>query len=155
MVDPVSAAIAATKAYAGVRAFIEAGKSIEDTFTVIARWQGHVSDVVYASQKEQKKNPFRKIMFSKSAEAEAAQIFAARKKVESQRRELVMLLNMYYGKEGLLEYRQIVKEVAEQRKKDVYEAAEAREFIMQMLLLFAMLTVLGGLLVLIVSKILS
>ena len=45
MIDPITAA-AATKAYAGVKAFIEAGKSIEDTFQVVARWQGHASDVL-------------------------------------------------------------------------------------------------------------
>ena len=36
MIDPTAVA-AAIKAYAGVRAFIEAGKSIEDTFQVVAR----------------------------------------------------------------------------------------------------------------------
>ena len=55
MVDPITAVAAATKAYAGVRAFIEAGKSIEDTFQVVARWQGHASDVLYESQRHQKK----------------------------------------------------------------------------------------------------
>ena len=153
MVDPVSAAIAATKAYGAVRAFIEAGKSIEDTFQVVAKWQGHVSDVVYASKKKENRSPFRKILFSKSAEAEAAQIFAARKRVENQRKELIAMLNMAYGKEGVLEYREIVKEVAEQRRKEVYEAQEAREFILQMLLLFAMITVLGGLIVVIITSI--
>jgi hypothetical protein len=52
MIDPITAAAAATKAYAGVRAFIEAGKSIEDTFQVVARWQGHASDILYVSQRQ-------------------------------------------------------------------------------------------------------
>ena len=65
MIDPITAAAAATKAYAGVRAFIEAGKSIEDTFQVVARWQGHASDVLYASQRHKKRtNPLKKIVFS-------------------------------------------------------------------------------------------
>ena len=55
MVDPITAVAAATKAWAGVQAFIEAGKSIEDTFSVVARWQGHASDVLYASQRQEKK----------------------------------------------------------------------------------------------------
>jgi len=55
MIDPISAVAAASQAYAGVRAFIEAGKSIEDTFQVVARWQGHASDVVYASERHKKK----------------------------------------------------------------------------------------------------
>ena len=81
MIDPITAAAAATKAYAGVRAFIEAGKSIEDTFQVEARWQGHASDVLYASQRHKKKtNPFKAVVFAGSVEAEAAQMFAAKKR---------------------------------------------------------------------------
>ena len=69
------AVAAATKAYAGVKAFIEAGKSIEDTFTVVARWQGHASDVLYASQRHQKRtNPFKQLVFASSVEAEAAEL---------------------------------------------------------------------------------
>ena len=81
MIDPITAAAAATKAYAGVKAFIEAGKSIEDTFSVVARWQGHASDVLYASQRQKKKtNPLKQVVFANSIEAEAAQMFAAKKK---------------------------------------------------------------------------
>lgn len=128
MVDPITAVAAATKAWAGVQAFIEAGKSIEDTFSVVARWQGHASDVLYASQRQEKKtNPFKKLVFSGSVEAEAAQMFAARKRIENQRKELISLLNMAYGKEGVEEYRQCVKEITAQRQREVYAAEEARD----------------------------
>ena len=84
MIDPITAAAMATKAYAGVRAFIEAGKSIEDTFQVVARWQGHASDVLYASQRQKKRtNPFKQIVFSSSVEAEAAQMFAAKRELRT------------------------------------------------------------------------
>ena len=108
MIDPITAAAAATKAYAGVKAFIEAGKSIEDTFQVVARWQGHASDVLYASQRHQKqKNPLKTLVFADSIEAEAAQMFAAKKRVEQQRKELITLLKYAYGNEGVAEYRQL------------------------------------------------
>ena len=98
MIDPITAAAAATKAYAGVKAFIEAGKSIEDTFTVVARWQGAASDILYASQRQKKRtNPFKEIVFSSSVEAEAAQMFAAKKRIENQRKEIVTLLQYAYG----------------------------------------------------------
>lgn len=128
MIDPVTAAVAATKAYAGVRAFIEAGKSIEDTFQVVARWQGHASDVLYASQRQQKRrNPFKDIVFSSSVEAEAAQMFAAKKRIENQRKELVTLLQYAYGNEGLEEYRNCMKEVQAQRRREVYAQQEAKD----------------------------
>lgn len=128
MIDPITAAAAATKAYAGVRAFIEAGKSIEDTFQVVARWQGHASDVLYANQRQKKRrNPFKDIVFASSVEAEAAQMFAAKKRIENQRKELITLLQYAYGNEGLEEYRNCMKEVQAQRQREVYAQQEAKD----------------------------
>jgi len=128
MVDPVTAIAAATKAYAGVRAFIEAGKSIEDTFQVVARWQGHASDVMYASQRHKKRtNPLKQIVFSSSVEAEAAELFAHRKRIDNQRKELLQLLRYAYGNEGVEEYRNCMKEVQDQRKREVYAQQEAKD----------------------------
>ena len=128
MIDPVTAVAAATKAYAGVRAFIEAGKSIEDTFQVVARWQGHASDILYASQRHKKRaNPFKEVVFSRSVEAEAAQMFAAKKRIENQPKEIVTLLQYAYGNEGLEEYRRCMKEVQAQREREVYAQQEAKD----------------------------
>ena len=128
MIEVAAAVAGAAKAYAGVRAFIEAGKSIEDTFTVVARWQGHASDVLYASQRHKKRaNPFKQLVFSSSVEAEAASLFAARKRVENQRKELVTLLQYAYGNEGLEEYRRCMKEVQAQRQAEVYAQQEAKD----------------------------
>ena len=128
MIDPITAAAAATKAYAGVRAFIEAGKSIEDTFQVVARWQGHASDIMYASQRQKKRtNPLKQVVFAESVEAEAAQMFAAKKRIENQRKELVTLLQYAYGNEGLEEYRNCMKEVQAQRQREVYAQQEAKD----------------------------
>ncbi|QDP64974.1 MAG: hypothetical protein Unbinned4834contig1000_10 [Prokaryotic dsDNA virus sp.] len=128
MIDPITAAAAATKAYAGVRAFIEAGKSIEDTFQVVARWQGHASDIMYASQRQKKRtNPLKQVVFAESVEAEAAQVFAAKKRIENQRKELITLLQYAYGNEGLEEYRNCMKEVQAQRQREVYAQQEAKD----------------------------
>jgi len=128
MIDPITAAAAATKAYAGVKAFIEAGKSIEDTFSVVARWQGHASDIMYANQRQKKRtNPLKQVVFSQSIEAEAAQMFAAKKRIENQRKEIVTLLQYAYGNEGLEEYRNCMKEVQAQRQREVYAQQEAKD----------------------------
>ena len=73
MIEVAAAIAGATKAYAGVKAFIEAGKSIEDTFSVVARWQGHCSDALFHAQRHKKRTtPLKKLVFSQSVEAEAA-----------------------------------------------------------------------------------
>jgi len=154
MIDPVSAAVAATKAYAGVKAFIEAGKSIEDTFQAVARWQGHASDVLYASQRHRKRaNPFKKMVFSGSVEAEAAQIFAAKKRIEQQRKELITLLQYAYGNEGVAEYRQCVKDVTEERQREVYAQQEARDTMVKSFWIVVLVGAAGALITFIIKAV--
>ena len=145
MIDPITAAAAATKAYAGVKAFIEAGKSIEDTFSVVARWQASASDILYASQRQKKRtNPLKQVVFAQSVEAEAAQIFAAKKRIENQRKEIVTLLQYAYGNEGLEEYRRCMKEVQGQRQREVYAQQEAKDALIKSFWIIVLVGIAGG-----------
>ena len=154
MIDPITAAAAATKAYAGVRAFIEAGKSIEDTFQVVARWQGHASDIMYASQRQKKRtNPLKQVVFSESVEAEAAQMFAAKKRIENQRKELITLLQYAYGNEGLEEYRNCMKEVQAQRQREVYAQQEAKDALIKSFWIAVLVGIAGLLITFIITSV--
>ncbi len=156
MIDPITAAAAATKAYAGVKAFIEAGKSIEDTFSVVARWQGHASDIMYANQRQKKRtNPLKQVVFSQSIEAEAAQMFAAKKRIENQRKEIVTLLQYAYGNEGLEEYRNCMKEVQAQRQREVYAQQEAKDTIVKSFWIIVLVAIGGGIIAVIFEAVSS
>ena len=156
MIDPSTAAAAATKAYAGVKAFIEAGKSIEDTFSVVARWQGHASDIMYANQRQKKRtNPLKQVVFSQSIEAEAAQMFAAKKRIENQRKEIVTLLQYAYGNEGLEEYRNCMKEVQAQRQREVYAQQEAKDAIVKSFWIIVLVAIGGGIIAVIFEAVSS
>ena len=80
MIDPVTAIAGATKAFTMVKAMVEAGRSAEDTMMQIGKWYGHASDVIYAEKKTKKVNPFKRVVFSRSVQAEAMQAFAAKKR---------------------------------------------------------------------------
>ena len=156
MIDPITAAAASTKAYAGVKAFIEAGKSIEDTFSVVARWQGHASDIMYANQRQKKRtNPLKQVVFSQSIEAEAAQMFAAKKRIENQRKEIVTLLQYAYGNEGLEEYRNCMKEVQAQRQREVYAQQEAKDTIVKSFWIIVLVAIGGGIIAVIFEAVSS
>ncbi len=86
MIDPVTAIAAASKAYAMTKAMVEAGRSVEDTMTQLGTWYGHASDVLDAERKARNTNSFKKVVFSKSVEAEAAKAFAAKKKLQAQQK---------------------------------------------------------------------
>lgn len=143
MIDPLTAASLATSAFTGVKKFIEAGKSVEDTMMVVARWQGHVSDFAWSVKRENKKslNPFKSVTFSESASGEAAKIFACRKKLEAQRKEVLQYINLAYGKEGLAEYRELVEEVKQRRRAEVYAAAERADAIKKTIAIFLLMGV--------------
>lgn len=156
MIDPITAAAAATKAYAGVKAFIEAGKSIEDTFSVVARWQASASDILYASQRQKKRtNPLKQVVFAQSVEAEAAQMFAAKKRIENQRKEIVTLLQYAYGNEGLEEYRRCMKEVQEQRQREVYAQQEAKDALIKSFWIVVLVGIAGGIIAFILDAVSS
>ena len=155
MIEVAAAIAGATKAYAGVKAFIEAGKSIEETFTVVARWQGIAQTSCFIAKGKKAHQPTKKLVFSQSVEAEAASLFAHRKRLESQRKELLSMLNMAYGKEGVEEYRRCMKEVAEQRRQEVYAQQEAKDAFIKSFWIGVLVLIAGGIIAFIVSAVAS
>ena len=117
----------------------------------ISTWYGHASDVLYAEKKARKVNPFKKIVFSKSVEAEAMKAFTAKKKIEAQRKELLSLIGMAYGKEGLNEYMDIKRQITRERQQEVYRQEE----MMDTLKTSGLIVVLMGISAYLISLILS
>ena len=151
MIDPITAVAAATKSYAMVKALVEAGREAHDVMSQVGIWYGHASDVLYADNKAKKVNPFKKLVFAKSVEAEALKAFAAKKKIEAQRKEIIELINLAYGAQGLEEYRDLRKQVLKERQEMVYAQQEMRETILSGILICMMVAILVGLILFIVS----
>ncbi len=146
MIDPISAAALATRCYSTVVALVQAGREAHDVMGQIGQWYGAASDVLYAEKKAKNPNPFKKLVFSKSVEAEAVQLFALKKKMQAQQREILNLINLAYGAQGLEEFRSIRKQVAKERQDAVYRQIEMRQQIAQGFLLVVLL---GGLIALV------
>jgi len=142
MIDPITAVAAATKSYAMVKALVEAGREAHDVMSQVGVWYGHASDVLYADRKAKKVNPFKKLVFAKSVEAEALKAFAAKKKIEAQRKEIIELINLAYGAQGLEEYRDLRKQVLKERQEMVYAQQEMRETILSGILICIMVAIL-------------
>lgn len=151
MIDPVTAIAGATKAFAMTKAMVEAGRSAEDTLGQVAKWYSAASDVLFDEAKKSNPNPFKKLVFAKSAEAEALEAFARRKKIEAQRKEINALIGMAYGKEGLKELREIRQQVVKQRQNAVYRKQEMKEQILAILGIFASLSILTVIVIFIIG----
>ena len=127
MIDPVTAIAGATKAFAMVQGMVQAGRSVEDTMGQIATWYGHASDVLYQEQKASKVSPFKKVVFSKSVEAEAVKAFARKKKIQEQQREIMLMIRYAYGDDGLREFRELKRKIVKQRQDTIYRQQELKE----------------------------
>ena len=151
MIDPITAIAGATKAFTLVKAMVEVGKSAEDTMMQIGVWYGHASDVLYADKKAKNISPFKRIVFRKSIQQEAIQAFAAKKKLEAQQRELISMINMVYGAQGLQEFRDIRRQIAQEREDTVYRQQEMKEQLLASVMVFIGLGSIAGLIIFIVS----
>ena len=127
MIDPITAITAATTAFKTVQKLVAAGRDIEDTMGQLAQWYGAVSDLNEAER--QAKNPplFKKLVSSKSVEQEAMELFAHKKKVQAQERDLREMLLYNYGKEGYSEMMAMRKQIRADREKAVYAQARRRK----------------------------
>lgn len=150
MIDPVTAITAATTAYKTVQKLVAAGRDIEDTMGQLAQWYGAVSDLNEAER--QAKNPplFKKLVSSKSVEQEAMELFAHKKKIQAQERDLREMLLYSYGKEGYSEMMAMRKQIRADREKAVYAQVRRRKELfwntVTIVVILALVTGFGGLL---------
>ena len=150
MIDPITAITAATTAYKTVQKLVAAGRDIEDTMGQLAQWYGAVSDLNEAER--QAKNPplFKKLVSSKSVEQEAMELFAHKKKIQAQERDLREMLLYSYGKEGYSEMMAMRKQIRADREKAVYAQVRRRKELfwntVTIVVILALVTGFGGLL---------
>lgn len=122
MIDPLTALSVATTAVSQIRQLVSAG---QDATSALSKFAGAVSDISYASEKA--KNPSIWKSISGSAEQEAIEIFSAQKKIEQMKRDVEVILQYTYGQKGLDDYKNILRKVREQRKKNEYRRQEIKD----------------------------
>ena len=124
MVDPLTALSVASTAVSQIRALISAG---QDATSAMSKFAGAWSDINYAESKV-KNAPWWKT-FGGSAEKEALEVFAAKRKMVQMKREVESMISWTYGPSGLEEYKNILRQIKEQRRKQEYRKQEVKEAI--------------------------
>ena len=117
----------------------------------IGRWMGAVSDVDNAEK--QAKNPplFGKLFKAGSIEEAAMAAYAAKKKLEEQRYELKMFLNLTHGPQAYNELLQMEGQIRKQRQETIYKQQQLRKQIGEGIGWLFLLLVIGGFLLLLAS----
>jgi CHASE3 domain sensor protein len=126
MIDPLTALSVASTAVGQMRQLINAGR---DTSQAMTKFAGAWADLNEAERRA--KNPPWYKSFSTSIEKEAAEAFAAKKKAQELKKELEQMIQFVHGPSGLKEYKDILRDMREQKKKHEFRKAQIIQSIIE------------------------
>jgi len=130
MIDPITISLAvgaASKAFSAIKQGFAVGRDLEQMSGDIGRWMGAVSDVDNAEKQAKNPGVFDKVFGSGSIETIALQAYSAKKKLEEQRYELKMFLNMTHGPQAYDELLAMEGQIRKDRQKQVYAQQKLRQ----------------------------
>ena len=141
VIDPITigAAISgATAAFNTIKQMVSAGRDLESCIGDVSRWMKAASDIDQAEK--QAKNPplFKKLQGADAVQSDALRVYAAKKKMESQRAELKQYLQMTYGPQAWADLIQLEGRIRKERQEAIYKQQEARQKILEALAIGAL-----------------
>jgi hypothetical protein len=142
MVDPVTAAATAASAFKVIRAGFSVGRDIEQMAGDLSRWMGALSDLDEAERLAKNPPIFKQLFAGQSAEAEAMQVFAARRKAQEDRDQLRTYIQYTMGASAWNELVATEARIRKERKDTLYKQAERRRKFLEVgaIVLFSVLT---------------
>jgi|TARA_X000001388_G_scaffold76125_1_gene72597 hypothetical protein len=152
--DPVTISLAmgvASKAFDAIKKGFAVGRDIEQMSGDIGRWMGAVSDVDNAEK--QAKNPplFGKLFKAGSIEEAALAAYAAKKKLEEQRYELKVFLNMTYGPQAYNDLLAMEGQIRKERQQTIYKQQQLRRQVGEGIIWLIVASIVGGFALLVAS----
>ena len=152
--DPVTISIAvgvASKAFSAIKQGFAVGRDLEQMSGDLTRWMGASSDIDNAEK--QAKNPgiFGKVFGAGSIESTALQAYSAKKKLEEQRYELKMFLNLTIGPHAYDELLQMEGEIRKERQRTIYKQQQLRKEIGEAVTWLIVVLIIAGFAFLLVS----
>ena len=126
--DPVTIIGGATVAFNALKKGFQVGKDLQDMSGQLTQWAGCMSDLSYAEQKN-KNPPWWKALNGGSVEAEALEIFTAKRKADAMRKELKDWISFSMGPSAWDELVATEGKIRKQKKEQEYRKAEIQEAI--------------------------
>ena len=134
--DPITigAAISgATAAFNTIKQMVSAGRDLESCITDVSRWMKAASDIDQAEKRANNPSIFKKLQGADTVQAEALQVYAAKKKLEQQRAELKQYLQMTYGPQAWADLIQLEGRIRRERNEMIYKQQEARQKLVEII----------------------
>ena len=127
--DPVTISLAvgvASKAFDAIKSGFAMGRDLEQMSGDLSRWMGASSDIDQAEKQAKNPGVFGKVFGGGSVESTALQAYAAKKKLEEQRYELKIFLNLTQGPGAYDELLQMEGQIRKQRQETIYKQQQLR-----------------------------
>ena len=131
MLDPIPVIATASAAYNALKKGIEVGRELQDMGGQLATWAGAISDIEFLAKKAEDP-PWWKV--GGNVQAEAIEIFAAKKKIETQRAELKTYIQYSYGQSGWEELLRIEAQVRKRKQATDHRKAEIKDMAITVLI---------------------
>ena len=142
--DPVTIISGATVAFNALKKGFAVGKDLQDMGGQLTKWAGHMADLGQAEKQVQ--NPPWWKSLGGSVEAEALEVFAAKRKAQAMREELRSYVSFTMGPSAWDELVAIEAKIRKQKRDHEYRKAELQEAIITWSITGALLlTFFGGL----------
>ena len=128
--DPVTISLAvgvASKAFEAIKSGFAMGRDLEQMSGDLSRWMGASSDIDQAEKQSKNVSVFGKLFGGDSIEAVALQAYAAKKKLEEQRYELKIFLNLTHGPQAYDELLAMEGKIRKQRQETIYKQQKLRK----------------------------
>jgi hypothetical protein len=125
-VDPITVIATASAAYNALKKGIAAGRELQDMGSQLATWAGAISDIEFLAKKAEDP-PWWKV--GGNIQAEAMEIFAAKRKIQAQRDELKTYVQYTYGQSGWEELLRIEAQVRKRKQATDHRKAEIKELL--------------------------
>ena len=122
--DPITIIATASAAYSALKKGIEIGRELEDLGGQLATWAGAIADIEFMAAKAADP-PWWKA--GVNVQAEAIEIFAAKKKIQAQRDELRTFVQYSYGQAGWEELLRVEAQVRKRKQATDHRKAEIKE----------------------------
>ena len=126
--DPVTIIGGATVAFNALKKGFQVGKDLQDMSGQLTQWAGAMSDLSFMEAKN-KNPPWWKALNGGSVEAEALEIFTAKRKAESMRKELKDWISFSMGPSAWDELVATEGKIRKKKKDQEYRKAEIQEAI--------------------------
>ena len=144
MIDPITAIAGATAAFNTLKKGIQVGKDLQDMGGTMAKWAGAIADLDFADRQNQKP-PWYKALGG-GIESQAMEIFAAKQKAESMRKELKDYISVMYGPSKWQEILEIEADLRKQKREHEHRQMEIKQTIIEWAAGIALFLVLLGVL---------